>query len=209
MIFINEWLPNPNGADAKGEFVELFNNGSAPVSLAGWVLKTTAKKTFVFGGQTIAAHGYLVLTHATTKLSLKNTGETVLLYDASGRLVDQSSYLGAAPSGQSWARVLYPASVVGTNDTNGAMDGSAGGSVAQPQAFAWATPTPGAANEVDLHNSITAASYPFGIPLNRAALGTAQFFAILLGVSAILAALVVYCLKSHEDLSKLFFGGNE
>ena len=36
MVFINEWLPNPNGADAKGEFIELWNSGNAPINLSGW-----------------------------------------------------------------------------------------------------------------------------------------------------------------------------
>ena len=35
MVFINEWLPNPIGADAKGEFIELCNNGTVPVDLGG------------------------------------------------------------------------------------------------------------------------------------------------------------------------------
>ena len=200
MVFINEWFPNPDGADAKGEFIELFNNGNAAVSLNGWTMKATAKKTFVFGAQTIASHGYLVLTHAATKLSLKNTGETISLYDASGRLVDQSSYLGSAPSGQSFSRIYYPGGA--NNDRGGAV---------VPQSFAWGTPTPGTPNKVDLHNNISANNYPAGVPLNTADFlhgvsGVAIFFMMLLGISAILAALVVYSLKSDENLSKLFFG---
>lgn len=203
MVFINEWFPNPNGVDSKGEFIELFNSGNVPVNLNGWALKTTAKKTFSFSAQTIAARGYLVLTHAMTKLLLKNTGETVLLYDAAGHLVDQSSYLGQAPSGQSYSRVYYPST---------ATNGIAGAAV--PQSFAWGMPTPGAANKVDLHNGISAASYPFSVSLNaRDTLGGTSgfgiFLALLAGTSAILAALVVYSLKSDENLSQLFFGGDE
>jgi hypothetical protein len=206
MVFINEWLPNPNGADAKGEFIEIFNNGSVPVNLNGWVLKTTAKKPFIFGAQIIAAHGYLVLTHATTKLSLKNNGETVSLYDAGGRLVDESSYLDAAPSGQSFSRVYYPASGSNGNGTSGV--GGIGGAnpVAQPQSFAWEMPTPGAANKVDLRNNISAASYPFGVPLNPNSMSGGALLAAIIFPGAILAALVVYFVKSDENISKLFFG---
>lgn len=207
MVFINEWFPNPNGTDSKGEFIELFNSGNAPVNLSGWVLKTTAKKSFSFGAQTIAAHGYLVLTHATTRLSLKNTGETVSLYDSSGRLVDQSTYLGAAPSGQSYSRVYYPSIAAGDIGT-----GAEGAAI--PQSFTWGTPTPGAANKVDLHNAVSSNPYPFGRVLNArdtlgGASGLGMFVALLLGASAILAALVVYSLKSDENLSQLFFGGDE
>jgi len=198
MVFINEWLPNPNGADAKGEFIELFNNGTVSANLSGWSMKTTGKKIFSLGGRTITAKGYLVLTHAETKLSLKNTGESVFLSDAVGRLVDQSSYVGAAPSGQSFSRVYYP---VGNAAVGGGGD-------ALPQAFAWSVPTPGAANKVNLHNGISVNQYPMGVPLGRTALGGAGFLEILLGASAILAALVVYCLKSHENLAKLFFTGD-
>lgn len=190
MIFISEWLPNPNGADTKTEFIELFNSGNTSVSLNGWSLKATGKKVFSLGGRTIAAHGYLVLSRTETKLSLKNTGETISLYDANGRLADQSSYLGAAPSGESFSRVNYPSDLAVN--------------AASPQSFAWGTPTPGAANKVNLHNGISANDYPFGVALNAAPSG-AQFFLMLLGVAAFLAALVVYFLKSDENLSKLFF----
>ena len=189
MILINEWLPNPNGADTKTEFIELFNSGNAAVNLNGWTIKTTGKKIFRFGAQTIAAKGYLVLLRTATKLSLKNTGETVSLYNATGKLVDQSSYLGAAPSGQSFSRVYYP--IVVTDE-------------AIPQSFTWGIPTPGAANKANLHNNISASPHPLNRPIN-ATTGAPTFLATLIGVSAILAVLVVYSLKSDENLSKLIF----
>lgn len=202
MVLINEWLPNPDGADAKGEFVELFNNAGVPVSLAGWTMRASGKKVFLLGARTIAARGYLVLTHAETKLLLKNTGESLFLYDAEGRLADQSFYVGAAPSGQSFSRVQYQASRPGLGDGGIGVPGAA------PQAFTWAPPTPGAANDVSLHNSIAVNNYPTGVPLNRTAPSGAEFFGALVGVSAILAVLVVYCLKSHGELSQLFFPGD-
>src|SRR5665213_1203241 len=140
MVLINEWFPNPNGTDAKGEFIELYNNDKALVNLSGWILKTTAKKSFSLSGYTIVANGYLVLKKAQTNLSLKNAGESVFLYDAGGHLVDKSSYLGAAPSGQSYSRIYYP-----TDENDGA----------QPQSFAWGNPSPGTANKIDLHNGIS------------------------------------------------------
>ncbi len=204
MVGINEWLPNPNGVDTKAEFIELFNDGNAPVGLDGWTVKATAKKVFALKGYTIAARGYLVLPRTETKLSLKNGGETVSLYDARGRLVDQSSYLGAAPSGESFSRVLYP----GASGTRSAIN-SANENLAAPQGFAWGIPTPGAVNKVNVHNEISENRYPFGVALNGGLpgglFGGSAFSLILLGVSAILAALVVYSLKSDENFSKLFF----
>jgi hypothetical protein len=194
MVFINEWFPNPNGADAKGEFIELYNNGGVSVNLNGWILKTTAKKNFSLGGYNIPANGYLVLKKAQTKLSLKNTGDTVFLYDAAGHLADQSIYLGAAPSGQSFSRVYYP-----TDDNDDAA----------PQSFAWGSPTPGAANKVNLHNGISVNAYPFNVPLNRAEVGGVEMLGAFLLASAILAALVVYFLKRDENMQKLFFPRDE
>ena len=197
MVFINEWLPNPEGVDTKTEFIELYNSGSAPASVAGWQIATTGKKIFRIGSGVIAPRGYFLLPRTETKLSLKNSGETVSLYDAAGKLVDQSSYIGTALSGKSFARVVYPSN---ENDTR-----------AGSQSFVWAKPTPGALNQAALQNQIHRAAYPTGVPLNADALGssavshTFTFLALLIGVSAILAALVVYSLKSDEKLSDLFF----
>ena len=38
MLYINEWLPNPVGNDATGEFIELYNSGTTGVSLNGYSL---------------------------------------------------------------------------------------------------------------------------------------------------------------------------
>lgn len=203
MVVVNEWLPNPNGVDTKAEFIELFNNGNSPVRLDGWILKVTAKKVFPLNGYTIAPRGYLVLPRTVTKLSLKNGGETVSLYNREGLLTDRTSYLGTAPSGESFSRVLSP----GAQDSNDVGDSAI--TDAAPQNFAWGTPTPGMVNKVALHNGISANSYPFHVVLNGASFGGISsgmaFFFMLLGISAILSALVVYSLKSDANLSKLFF----
>ena len=67
MLYINEWLPNPVGADAAGEFVELYNSGNSAAPLNGYTLGTGAKKKFSLTGYTIPAGGYLVLKKAQTK----------------------------------------------------------------------------------------------------------------------------------------------
>jgi hypothetical protein len=201
MILINEWLPNPAGNEAKGEFVELFNNGDTAANISGWALKASGKKIYFLRGRTqsIAPHGYLLLKRSDTKLALKNSNETLLLYDATGHLADQSSFLGQAASGKSFSRVYYPNSS-GSSATVDSLN-----ALAIPQSFAWGMPTPGAANKLDLHNTIAATVYPFDTPLNHAALSGGEFIEMILGVGAILAALVVYCLKSDELISQLFF----
>ena len=100
MILINEWFPNPAGADAKGEWIELWNNSKSPVGLSGWRLTPDGKKTFTLKG-TISPGAYLVVPRALSKLALKNTDGALALYDASGRLEDRASFRGTAPEGES------------------------------------------------------------------------------------------------------------
>ena len=65
-VRINELLPDPEGDDAGGEFVELFNPGPDLVSVAGWSL-WSATSTFngpdvVLGaGMGVPRGGFLVL----------------------------------------------------------------------------------------------------------------------------------------------------
>ncbi len=188
MIFINEWLPNPVGNDATGEWVELFNNGNVPASLGGWTIKTTGTSKYNLKGA-IGAGEYLVLKRTDTKLVLKNTDEKLFLYDATGKLVDESGFLGSAPEGKSFSRIGYnPESLA--------------------QQFAWSDPTPGAANKILLNTSILHNTYPVGTSLNKN-LGTVEFWSTMLGAAVVLTAIIMFLLKRNENLSKLFFARDE
>ncbi len=120
MVVIGEWLPNPAGSDAAGEWIELVNTGGAAVPLSGWMLKTGNGKQYRIGDSVIAPYGYLVFPRAATKLTLRNTGEELFLYDNSGTLVDKSRFLGSAPEDRSVSRF--------------------------GETFSFAIPTPGGAN---------------------------------------------------------------
>jgi len=185
MIFINEWLPNPTGTDAKGEFVELFNNGKAPVNVGGWTLSTDGKKKFKLSGM-IRANGYLLLSRNGTKLALKNTDGTLFLYDAAGRLVDHSAFEGSAPEGKSFNRINY--NVSGTI-----------------QQFVWGPSTPGEKNGVMVEIGTAEAYYPTGIFLNAYCPSWLSVvgFAFITGV--IFAAVLWYAVRKDEDVSQLFF----
>jgi hypothetical protein len=204
MILINEWLPNPAGNDAQGEWVELFNSGSSSVSLDGWIIKTGGGSTSLTTGTrkynlrgTIGAGGstqlttseYLILKRTDTKLVLRNTDEKLFLYDAKGNLIDQSGFLGSAPEGKSFSRIGY-------NPEN------------LTQQFAWSEPTPGAANKISLNTNILHNMYPVGTPLNKN-LGVVEFWSMLLGAAVVLTAIVMFVLKRNESLFKLFFRGDE
>ena len=123
-IVLNEVLayPNPNHPyPANKEFIELKNNGNAPVDVAGWKVSemtgggvenkytiTTAGGSHTaspYGGSTIIpAGGWLVLLLSDGTV-LNNNGDTVRLYDASNNRLDEYTYT-EAKYGLSDARYL-------------------------------------------------------------------------------------------------------
>ncbi|MBU4353627.1 lamin tail domain-containing protein [Patescibacteria group bacterium] len=122
-IVLNEILANPNPSHsypANREFIELKNNGNAPVDVAGWKVSeisgasekkytiTTAGGSYTaspYGGSTIIPVGgwlVLLLSDATV---LNNDGDTIRLYDSSDNKLDEYSYK-IAKYGMSDARYL-------------------------------------------------------------------------------------------------------
>ena len=101
-MVINEFLPNPVGKDADGEWIELFNNNAA-ANIDGWQIKDASGRIFYLKG-VIEPNEYLVLDYKTTKISLNNDGETLFLYDQNGRLIDKAEYSGKVPEGKSLVR---------------------------------------------------------------------------------------------------------
>ena len=103
MLLINEIFPNPAGKDQAQEFIELWNNSPQNVSLAGWSLKNQSGKTYLMQG-VIGPHEYLTLPYIKTRLTIKNTGEIISLYNAQGFKADQVSFFGVAKEGASLIR---------------------------------------------------------------------------------------------------------
>ena len=103
MVLVKEFLPNPIGKDAAGEYVALFNDGDTGVRLSGWKLKDASGKIFSLSGYAIESKKDLKLFSTVTKLSLNNSGETISLLDVSGKTVHTLSYSGTAQEG----RVIY------------------------------------------------------------------------------------------------------
>ncbi len=64
-VKINELYPNPTGTDEDQEFVELYNAGSAPISLDGWTLQVATSEwgdLYTFpGGTTLSAGAFLLV----------------------------------------------------------------------------------------------------------------------------------------------------
>lgn len=91
-IFISEFLPNPEGKDLEGEFIEIFNNNQTTINLKGWKL-TDGSRTFTFGDELIKPNQYLALFRPQTKIALNNnTNEEIKLLAPNGEIADLVSY---------------------------------------------------------------------------------------------------------------------
>lgn len=187
MIYINEWLPNPIGNDATGEFIELYNSGPTGLSLNGYSLGDGAKKTLSLSGYTISPGGYLVLKHAQDKLTLKNTDGAVLLYGSDEQLIDSASFAGVAPEGKSFSRVNY--------------------SNAPITHFAFEYPTPGAANKT-VDTTVSVHDYPMGVPLVPPP-SPASFIVPMFGVASFFLLFFIYVIRHNKNISDFFFGRNK
>ncbi|PIQ84370.1 MAG: hypothetical protein COV75_02575 [Candidatus Omnitrophica bacterium CG11_big_fil_rev_8_21_14_0_20_63_9] len=101
VILINEVLADPPavGGDANGdgvisptqdEFVELFNTGTAQMSLAGWTLwDATGLRRTLAADAAISGQGFFVVFGG---LGLNNDGDTVSLFNETGILQDRLAY---------------------------------------------------------------------------------------------------------------------
>lgn len=169
MVLLSEWLPNPDGADEGAEWLEVRNDGSEPADLAGWHVIAGAKRAALDG--TIPAGGYRVFSAKALGLSLRNTDGGLELQDRNGRSADKAAFIGAAPSGKSFALASGR--------------------------FRFGAPSPGAPNP---EAAIVKASYPTGIPL-REHEGGALGGAILVGLAAALVVgYIVHANHDLHDL---------
>ena len=186
MLYINEWFPNPVGNDASGEFIELYNGGSAAMALDGYTLGDGAKKKFSLSGYSISPGGYLVLKHKEDKLTLKNTNGEVLLYGPDGQMVDGAHFAGAAPEGKSYSRVDYGTAPI--------------------THFAFVYPTPGAANKT-IDATVHVNNYPLDVPLSPQ-LSPGAFIVLMFGVASFFLLFFIYVIQKNRTISKFFFGGD-
>lgn len=102
-VVINELLPDPQGSDTDGEWVELYNSSDRDVLLKGCYLKDVAK-TFYFTDQAIAGLGFLILLYKETKINLNNSGDSVELFAPSGEPLSAVSYEKSPASGYAWSK---------------------------------------------------------------------------------------------------------
>ena len=70
-IVINELMYDPISGSDDDQYIELYNQGTNPINLAGW--QFTSGVTFTFPGVTLAPNGYLVVAKNMTNLLAQYT----------------------------------------------------------------------------------------------------------------------------------------
>lgn len=104
-VIINELLPNPEGIDTDGEFIEIYNSLLDDVNLNGWILSdsTDLEEGYVLINMKISANSYLTIYYDTSKITLNNDFDHVYLYSPDGKIQSEVTYSNST-EGQSWSR---------------------------------------------------------------------------------------------------------
>jgi len=106
-IQMNELLPDPEGLDTEGEWIELFNSSDIDVDLAGWQLDDVAdggSSPYTFPVDSlISAQGYLSVLRQESGIALNNDGDSVRLLSPDSLVKDELTYTRARV-GESYAR---------------------------------------------------------------------------------------------------------
>ncbi len=89
-IFISEILPQPDGDEE--EFVELANFATTTVNLEGAILRIGSRGKTFEASASIEPNGFLAIYEDDLPARLRNSGQTVKLFDAFGRLISEAVY---------------------------------------------------------------------------------------------------------------------
>lgn len=103
-VVINEVFPNPSGDSSEStEFIELYNtDADLSVDLAGYRLEEA--KGYTISG-VLEPHNFISFSRSETGLALNNSGDTILLKDPSGEVLDTFTF-EKTDDDLSWSR--YP-----------------------------------------------------------------------------------------------------
>lgn len=97
-VRINEFLPDPEGRDDEGEWIEIFNNSSQAVNLSGWQLDDETGKgssPYKISETAIESFGYVVFPYKQTKITLNNDIGEINLIAPNGQLMQKAGYVKA------------------------------------------------------------------------------------------------------------------
>ncbi|MEK7627020.1 MAG: lamin tail domain-containing protein [Patescibacteria group bacterium] len=95
-IKISEFLPDPDGKDEEGEWIEIFNSSDYLADLGGWQLDDMAdggSKPWIFPEKTfISPKSYLVISRDISGIALNNDKDTARLIYPNGIVADEIVY---------------------------------------------------------------------------------------------------------------------
>jgi len=93
-IFITEVLPNPEGGDTEGEFIEVYNGGEVSANLSGWQIDDMegGSRPYIIADIAVEAGEYFVFWRSETGLALNNNWDEVRLFDSGGEIADEVGY---------------------------------------------------------------------------------------------------------------------
>src|SRR5689334_9243798 len=91
-VVINEIMYHPSSENAAEEYIELFNNGAAPVSVGGWQFTNGVFYT-IPAATTIVPGGYLVVAANASAFAAKYPGVTNVVAGWMGKLSNSSNHL--------------------------------------------------------------------------------------------------------------------
>ncbi len=97
-------LPNPHDDDVQFEEVHLRNNSTAPIPLAGWRIgDATGNRFWVLDANdgVVAAGDTVIVVRRGRVMALNNSGgDTIMLFEPSGQMIDTKTYVENASSGE-------------------------------------------------------------------------------------------------------------
>jgi|GEM_PF-6294697 len=102
-VRISELLPDPEGTDADGEFVELENFGATTVHLSGWTISIGGHAPKRLPEIELAPLSFRSFSRTELKQALPNSGSTIDLFAPNGALTDETVYSKPEP-GSAYAR---------------------------------------------------------------------------------------------------------
>lgn len=94
-IIINEILPNPEGTDAEGEWVEIKNSGEEKVNLLNWKLDDAegGSKPYTFNSDIwLEAGMFYAVDRVDSGLALNNSVDAVRLFNDNNEIIDEIEY---------------------------------------------------------------------------------------------------------------------
>lgn len=105
-VVINEIAWAGTADSSNDEWIELYNTTSQPIDLTGWIIEDDGVPSYHLSGE-IAAHGYFLIedteetvnnltASAIIGLSLANAGDSLILKDDAGNVIDTVNGSGGA-----------------------------------------------------------------------------------------------------------------